>query len=158
MDENQNERIRNLLQKLSEVEPAIITVKKLQESGILAIIDALSEQSDMIFNYSSNMELLQAFSTFLTILEILNKILSSVDFEYLKEQVNKIPWNKLFNIIGVVLEFIVSDAPKVKPSSEKISTLKLLSEIKSPGMEFLIRELEVLSERLIEEMKENGLK
>lgn len=155
MDEDQNERMRNLLQKLYEIEPAINTVKKLQESGILAIIDALSEQSDMIFNYSSSMELLDALSTFLKIFEITNKIISSVDVEHLKEQILKIPWDKLLNIMGVVFEFIISDAPKIKPSQEKISTLKLLSEIKSPGMEFFIRELEMLSEKVIKEMNGN---
>ncbi|MEM0168003.1 MAG: hypothetical protein QW515_05175, partial [Thermoplasmatales archaeon] len=52
------EKLDRIENKLNALEPTINTIEKLQESGIIGMIDGFAEDFDNIFNYSTKMEIL----------------------------------------------------------------------------------------------------
>ncbi len=151
---SQDGRLDDILQKLAELEPTINTLQKLQESGIMSILDAIAEQSDNLFNYASTMELLGAASAAMKILPVLSQIAGMVDTDDLQEKLEHIPWKALINLFTAFLDFVGSDLMSIEPPEGKGKTLKLLSEVRSPEMEYLIRIVRALSTRMMKELKE----
>ncbi len=150
---SQDGSLDEILQKLAELEPTINTLKKLQESGLMSVLDAIAEQSDNLFNYASTMELLGAASALLKIIPVMSQVAGMVDAEDLQEKLDHIPWKALINLFTAFLDFVGSDLMSIEPPEGKGKTLKLLSEVRSPEMEYLLRIMRALSTRMMAELK-----
>lgn len=153
MSGTQQDNVNSLLKKISEIEPAINTVKKLQQSGILAVLDAVAEQSDTIFNYASTMDLLGAVSAFSRLVPVLSEVFGNIDMDELEERLRDVPWTTLIGMLMAFLEFLSTDMLSIEPPEGKVSTLHILSEMKSPGMEFLLRIAESLSTKVMDQIR-----
>ncbi|GGM76472.1 hypothetical protein GCM10007108_13120 [Thermogymnomonas acidicola] len=158
MNGEEEERVERILEKLSEIEPAINTVKKLQQSGLLAVLDAIAEQSDNIFNYASTMGILDAASAMARIAPLVSDIMGNVDVEALEGKLRSVPWKTLFSALLALLDFIATDLPKIRAPQGKVTTLQILSEMRSPGMEYFLRIAESLSTKVMKEMGEKDSK
>ncbi|WP_075057048.1 hypothetical protein [Thermogymnomonas acidicola] len=119
MNGEEEERVERILEKLSEIEPAINTVKKLQQSGLLAVLDAIAEQSDNIFNYASTMGILDAASAMARIAPLVSDIMGNVDVEALEGKLRSVPWKTLFSALLALLDFIATDLPKIRAPAGK---------------------------------------
>ncbi len=150
MDSKNIGKIEHLLDELNDLEPTINSLKKLQESGLMGAVDAISEQSDNIFNYATTMTILGAFSAFVKLLPILSKISDNIDFDELQNKISSIQWESLIKVVNVILDFVSVDLPKIENSS-KGGVIRVLSDIKSPETEYLLRIMEEFSKRLIKE-------
>lgn len=148
----------DILGKLAELEPTINTLRKLQESGLMSVLDAIAEQSDNLFNYASTMELLGAASAAVKLLPILSHVAGLVDPDDLQEKLERIPWKAIINLFTALLDFVGSDLMTIEPPEGKGKTLKLLSEVRSPEMEYLIRILRAFSTRMMAELREQTKK
>lgn len=153
MTELSGEEKESLLNLLADLEPTLRTVKKLQDSGIMAVLDALADQSDNLFNYASTMELLGAASAAVKLVPVLSQAAGEADSDEIQDKLSRIPWKTLFRILSALLEFVATDFTSIKPPEGRTRTMQVLSEVRSPEMEYMLRLVRAVSLKIMQEMK-----
>ncbi|MEM0141704.1 MAG: hypothetical protein QXN66_06740 [Thermoplasmatales archaeon] len=135
------EKLERIENRLDALEPTIITIEKLQESGIIGMIDGFTEEFDNVFNYATKMEILDSITMAIKIVKSLSKVMEKGNLDRLISIVEKIDFGK----ITPLLEAAISCAPKageiLKASSrrkEKIGFMELVNEVRSPEIASLI--------------------
>ncbi|MEM0073826.1 MAG: hypothetical protein QXT54_04890, partial [Thermoplasmatales archaeon] len=147
------EKLDRIENKLNALEPTINTIEKLQESGIIGMIDGFAEDFDNIFNYSTKMEILDTVTLAIRVLKPLSKVMKKGDIEKLLLLLENVDFNKLIPL----LEALASCAPEardvLKVSSrrkEKMGLMEMMNQIRSPEMAALIAVARKLSGCMLE--------
>ncbi len=81
-----------LIGKIKDLEPTIDAIKKLQENGIISVLESLGDQADLILNYGSTMETLGTISLLFRMLGIANISIGKLNQEKLIKDAQEIDW------------------------------------------------------------------
>ena len=156
-----DERIDRILGMIEDLEPTLRTVKKLQESGLMSILDALAEESDVLFNYASTMDLLGTASALVRFIPLISSAVGDLDPEKFETGIKEVSWNSIFSLMLAVMESVGKGMEKVEIPSSRPGTLALLSEARSPEMAFLIRLVREIARGIMDQetkKREGGIK
>ncbi|MCL5732825.1 MAG: hypothetical protein M1285_05455 [Candidatus Thermoplasmatota archaeon] len=150
-----DERMERILRMIEDLEPTLRTVKKLQESGLMAVVDALAEQSDVLFNYASTMDLLGTASALVRFIPLISSAVGDMDPERFEAGIKGVSWNSMFSLLLAVMESVGKGMEKVEIPSSRPGTLALLSEARSPEMAFLIRLMREIARGVMDQETKN---
>ena len=156
-----DERIDRILGMIEDLEPTLKTVKKLQESGLMSVLDALAEQSDVLFNYASTMDLLGTASALVRFIPLISSAVGDLDPERFETGIKEVSWNAVFSLLLAVMESLGKGMEKVEIPSSRPGALALLSEARSPEMAFLIRLVREIARGIMDQetkKREGGIK
>ncbi len=153
--EKPDARIERMLGMIEDLEPTLKTIKKLQESGLMSILDALAEQSDAIFNYASTMEVLGAASAVIRFIPIISSAVGDLDNEKLESSMRAISWNALISNLLAAIESIGREMGKIEMPSTRPGIMALLSEARSPETTFLLRLMRAVARDIMDQEMEN---
>jgi len=152
------EKLERIESKINAIEPTLNTIEKLQESGIIGMLDGFAEEFDNIFNYATKMEILDMVTMAIKILEPLSRMSKKGDIEKLIALLSKADMDKVLP----VLEAVLSCAPKVQDVMEvssrrtkKVRLGELMDLIRSPEMGALLYTAKELSGCVMEDSKKN---
>ncbi len=140
----------DIMKKIAELEPTIDTLKKLQDSGIIAALEALSDQADLIINFASNMEILGTMSIMFRLMGIADISMGKVDQDKLIRDAKEIDWGQLFEMLFRILKFIANDAKNIPKPAGKQKLKDALGELRSPETEYLIKLMSGMSKQLMQ--------
>ncbi|MEM0156530.1 MAG: hypothetical protein QXN26_00500 [Thermoplasmataceae archaeon] len=155
--ETNDARIEKILGMIEDLEPTLKTIKKLQESGLMSILDALAEQSDVMFNYASSMDILGAASALIRFIPLISSAVGDLDPERLESTMRTISWNTLFSSVLTAIESMGREIGKIEMPSSRPGIMALLSEARSPETTFLLRLMRgVVRDMMDQEMKNRG--
>jgi uncharacterized protein YjgD (DUF1641 family) len=150
------EKLNKIENKLDALEPTLNTIEKLQESGIIGMLDGFAEEFDNIFNYATKMEIFDMITMAVRVLEPLTKMMKKGDIEKLLSLLDKAEIDKL----APLLEAIVSCAPKAKEvisissrREKKVGLTELMDIVRSPEMGALLYTAKELSGCVMENNK-----
>lgn len=150
-----DDRIMRALKMIEDLEPTLKTVKKLQESGIISVLDALAEQSDVLFNYASTMDLLGAASAIIRFIPLMSGAVGDLDPERLESGIMAVPWNAVFSSLLAIMKSMGEGMEKIEVTSSRPGTLALLSEARSPEMTFLMRLMKEIARGMMNQEARN---
>jgi len=142
----------DMMKKIEQLEPTIDALKKLQDSGIISALEALSDQADIIINFASNMEILGTMSILFRAMGIADISIGKVDQEKLVKDAKEIEWGELFEMLFRLLKFIANDAKNIPKPVGKQKLKDAIGELISPETEYLIKLMSGISSQL---MKKN---
>ncbi len=143
-------------EELEEIKPTLETVKKLQESGLIAMIDGVAEEFDNIFNYASKMEILDILTMAVRILEPLTKMMKKGDLDKLIEIFNKVDISKFIPLLEALANCSdkMEDVLKVSAKrKKKMGMMEMLNTVRSPEMAALLSLGKEMSGCLMENTK-----
>ncbi|MGP6208020.1 hypothetical protein ACNF42_08350 [Cuniculiplasma sp. SKW3] len=140
---------QDIMDKIRELEPTIDAIKKLQESGVMAALESLGEQADLIINYASTMEVLGTLSLLFRIMGIADISMGKVNQEELIKNAKEIDWGSLFKMLFEILKFIANDAKNIPKPTGKQKLKDTLGELRSPETEYLIKLMSGISSKLM---------
>lgn len=150
------EKLNKIESKLDALEPTLNTIEKLQESGIIGMLDGFAEEFDNIFNYATKMEVFDMITMAVRVIEPLTKMMKKGDIEKLLSVLDKVEIDKLIPM----LEALAACAPKadevMKVSSrrkKKIGLMELMNTVRSPEMGALLSLARELSGCMMENSK-----
>lgn len=146
------EKISDLATLLDDLYPTIRALKKLQESGIIAIVDAFADNFDELFNYASKMSILDGISAIIKLAPIANELLKFLDLYQVQENLKNIPWDKVAFALASLTEFMAKDFENVIIPQNKTGMLKTLEEIEKPEMQYLLNIAMKFSKRMMDNM------
>ncbi len=138
-----------LIGKIKDLEPTIDAIKKLQENGIISVLESLGDQADLILNYGSTMETLGTISLLFRMLGIANISIGKLNQEKLIKDAQEIDWGELFNILFSILRFIANDARNIPKPAGKQKLKDAIGELRSPETEYLIALMSDISSLLM---------
>lgn len=140
---------QDILDKIRELEPTIDAIKKLQESGLMAALESLGDQADLIINYASTMEVLGTLSLLFRMIGIADISVGKVNQEELIRNAKEIDWVYLFKMLFEILKFIANDAKNIPKPAGKQKLKDALGELRSPETEYLIKLMSGISSKLM---------
>ncbi len=150
------EKLNKIESKLDALEPTLNTVEKLQESGIIGMLDGFAEEFDNIFNYATKMEIFDMITMAIRVLEPLTKMMKKGDIEKLLSLLDKVEIDKLVPL----LEAVASCAPKAEEvmsvssrRKKKMGLMELMNTVRSPEMSALLSMAKELSGCMMENSK-----
>jgi uncharacterized protein YjgD (DUF1641 family) len=150
------EKLNKIENKLDALEPTLNTIEKLQESGIIGMLDGFAEEFDNIFNYATKMEIFDMITMAIRILEPLTKMMKKGDIEKLLSLLDKVEIDKLVPL----LEAVASCAPKAEEvmsvssrRKKKVGLMELMNTVRSPEMGALLSMAKELSGCMMENSK-----
>ena len=138
-----------LIGKIKDLEPTVDAIKKLQENGIISVLESLGDQADLILNYGSTMETLGTISLLFRMLGIANISIGKLNQEKLIKDAQEIDWGELFNILFSILRFIANDARNIPKPAGKQRLKDAIGELRSPETEYLIALMSDISSLLM---------
>jgi hypothetical protein len=138
-----------LIGKIKDLEPTVDAIKKLQENGIISVLESLGDQADLILNYGSTMETLGTISLLFRMLGIANISIGKLNQEKLIKDAQEIDWGELFNILFSILRFIANDARNIPKPAGKQKLKDAIGELRSPETEYLIALMSDISSLLM---------
>lgn len=138
-----------IMDKLKELEPTIDAIKKLQESGLIAALESLGDQADLIINYASTMEILGTMSLLFRLMGIADISMGKIDQEELIKDAKEVEWGELFKMLFKILKFIANDTKNIPKPAGKQKLKDALGELRSPETEYLIRLMSGISSQLM---------
>ncbi len=138
---------------VEELLPTIRTIKKLQESGIMAMIDAVADNFDELFNYASSMPLMDGISLLVKIAPMASVLLKSIDMDKLQKSLESIPWDRVAYGFNSITDFMAKDMEKVQIPQTKASMLRALGEIETPEMQYLLNIAIKFARRIMDDME-----
>lgn len=139
----------DILDRIRELEPTIDAIKKLQESGLMAALETLAEQADLIINYASDMEILGTLSLLFRLMGIADISLGKVNQEDLIKDAKEIDWASLFKMLFSILKYIANDAKNIPKPAGKQKLKDALGELRSPETEYLIKLMSGISSQIM---------
>lgn len=151
----ENDRLERILSMIEDLEPTLKTVKKLQESGLMSVLDALAEQSDILFNYASTMEILGAASAMIRLIPLISSAVGEMDSERFETGIKAISWGTVFSSLLAAMESMGKGMEKIDMPSSRPGTMALLSEARSPEMIFLMRLIREVSRGIMDQEIKN---
>ena len=139
----------DILDRIRELEPTIDAIKKLQESGLMAALETLAEQADLIINYASDMEILGTLSLLFRLMGIADISLGKINQEDLIKDAKEIDWASLFKMLFSILKYIANDAKNIPKPAGKQKLKDALGELRSPETEYLIKLMSGISSQIM---------
>ena len=139
----------DILDRIRELEPTIDAIKKLQESGLMAALETLAEQADLIINYASDMEILGTLSLLFRLMGIADISLGKVNQEDLIKDAKEIDWASLFKMLFSILKYIANDAKNIPKPAGKQKLKDALGELRSPETEYLMKLMSGISSQIM---------
>ncbi|MGC8547167.1 MAG: hypothetical protein ACP5MU_05895 [Thermoplasmata archaeon] len=150
------EKLNKIENKLDALEPTLNTIEKLQESGIIGMLDGFAEEFDNIFNYATKMEIFDMITMAIRVLEPLTKMMKKGDIEKLLSLLDKVEIDKFVPL----LEAVASCAPKAEEvmsvssrRKKKVGLMELMNTVRSPEMGALLSMAKELSGCMMENSK-----
>ncbi len=139
----------DILDRIRELEPTIDAIKKLQESGLMAALETLAEQADLIINYASDMEILGTLSLLFRLMGIADISLGKINQEDLIKDAKEIDWASLFKMLFSILKYIANDAKNIPKPAGKQKLKDALGELRSPETEYLMKLMSGISSQIM---------
>ncbi len=150
------EKLNKIESRLDSLQPTIDTIEKLQESGIIGMVDGFAEEFDNIFNYATKMEIFDLITMAVKVLEPLTKMMKKGDIEKLLTLLDKVEIDKLIPL----LEALASCAPKAEEvlsvssrRKKKVGLMELMNTVRSPEMGAMLSLVQELSSCMMENNK-----
>jgi len=155
------EKLVKIEEELEEIKPTLETVKKLQEAGLIGMIDGLAEEFDNLFNYASKMELLDLLTITVKVLEPLQKMMKTGELQRLLELLTKVDISKLMPILEAMANCSDKVVDVLEVSSrrkKKMGLMEMLNTVRSPEMAALLYMGKELSGCMMENAKKSQKK
>ncbi len=150
------EKLNKIESRLDSLQPTIDAIEKLQESGIIGMVDGFAEEFDNIFNYATKMEIFDLITMAVKVLEPLTKMMKKGDIEKLLTLLDKVEIEKLIPL----LEALASCAPKAEEvmsvssrRKTKLGLMELLNTVRTPEMGAMLSLVQELSTCMMENNK-----
>ncbi|MEM0158284.1 MAG: hypothetical protein QW812_02085 [Thermoplasmataceae archaeon] len=148
-----NEKADRVGSMLERLEPTLSTIEKLQESGIIAMVEAFADEFDNIFNFATKVEIFNAATLVIKLLRRFSNFANSDDIDRLMAILEKVDVGKLAQIIEVALPCLTEADEALKPYSEnreKLGVKEIVNELRSPEMRIIISVAKKLSNCVME--------
>ncbi len=152
-------KLDGIQKKIDSIEPTLKTIEKLQESGVIGMLEGVAEEFDNLFNYASKSEIFDIMTLAIKTLEPLTRIMKKGDIEKLLSVLEKVEVQKLVPL----LEAVANCAPKVDEvmkvtagRKKKMSLMELMNTVRSPEMASLLTIAKELSGCMMENSKSDN--